>query len=68
MKNSLFITGQKFKVIEPTKDTAFGIGSLGFVSFLEKMDSSFMNVAQLQTTIIRKGKGGKHFPLQRRRS
>lgn len=59
MKNNLLRTGQKFKVIPPTNDTSFGPGSLGFMSYMEKLDGSFMNLAQMKATIIRRGKTGK---------
>lgn len=59
MRNNLFATGHKFEVVDPTDDTTYTVGSQGFMSYIEKTDSSFMNVAQLRTIMIRRGKGGK---------
>lgn len=60
MKNNLFIPGTKFIVVDPTQDGTFNVGSTGFISYLEKIDGSFMNVAQCRAAMTRRGKGGKN--------
>jgi hypothetical protein len=60
LKNALFTSGTKFKVVDPSKDSTYGVGTQGFISFIEGLDSSFMNVAMSKVVIIRRGKGGKN--------
>jgi hypothetical protein len=60
LKNILFAAGAKFKVVSPSNDSTYGVGTLGFISYIESIDPSFMNVAMTYAIIIRRGKGGKH--------
>lgn len=59
MKNNLFRTGQKFTVVEPSEDSTYPVGSTGFMSFVERHDQSYMNLAQVRTVMVRRGKTGK---------
>lgn len=59
MKHNLIETGRPFQVVEPTEDSTFGVGTTGFFSYVDKNDSSFINLAMVRTVIIRRGKGGK---------
>jgi hypothetical protein len=51
--------GTMFKVTSPTKDSTFGVGTLGCISHVEGSDRTFPNVIYYNVVIIRRGKTGK---------
>lgn len=52
-------TGTTFEVVAPTKNTTFGIGTKGVVSYVEGYDKDFKNVVYYKVIIMRRGKAGK---------
>jgi hypothetical protein len=59
LTSQIFNTGTKFVVMEETKDSTFGPGTTGFISFVKGYDQDFSNVVYLNTVVIRRGKSGK---------
>lgn len=51
--------GIMFKVIKPTKDSVFGIGTTGFIGYVKGQDQDFPNVIFYKIIITRRGKSGK---------
>lgn len=59
LKSQIFRVGTKFIVTENTKDSLFGPGTMGYISFVKGRDQDFSNVVYLKTVMIRRGKTGK---------
>lgn len=51
--------GTMFKIIKPTKDSSFGVETLGFISHVEGSSKNFPNVIYYNVVIIRRGRTGK---------
>lgn len=51
--------GTMFRVVKPTKDSVFGIGTTGFIGYVKGQDQNFSNVVFYKVIIMRRGKGGK---------
>jgi hypothetical protein len=51
--------GIMFRVIKPTKDNVFGIGTTGFIGYVKGQDQDFPNVVFYEVIITRRGKSGK---------
>ena len=58
LTSKLIAPGTKFIVTEDIKDSTFGPGTIGMMSYIVKKDASFENVAHAYVAIIRRGKGG----------
>lgn len=58
LTSNLLAPGTKFVVTDDIKDSTFGPGTAGIMSYIEKKDVNFENVAHALVTIIRRGKGG----------
>lgn len=59
LTSQIFNTGTKFIVTDDTKDSTFGPGTVGFVSYVKGHDQDYPNVAYFNAAIIRRGKTGK---------
>jgi hypothetical protein len=59
LASQIFPTGTKFVVTDETKDTTFGPGTTGFVSYVKGRDQDFANVLHYRIVTIKRGKGGK---------
>jgi len=59
LKSNIFDTCIKFRISDKIKNPAHLSGSMGFISYLDGLDDSYQNVADINTVIIRKGKTGK---------
>ncbi len=59
LNSQIFTTGTKFIVTENTKDSTFGPGTTGFMSYVKGHDQDYPNVVYLQTVILKRGKNGK---------
>jgi hypothetical protein len=57
--SQIFNTGTKFIVTDDTKDSTFGPGTIGFVSYIKGPDQDYPNVVYINAAIIRRGKTGK---------
>ena len=57
--NNIVRPGTMFKVVKPTKDGVFGIGTTGFIGYVKGQDQDFPNVVFYKVIITRRGKGGK---------
>jgi hypothetical protein len=57
--SNLLIPGTKFVVTEDVKESTFGPGTTGFLSYMKNSDSDYEDVANVVVSIIRRGKGGK---------
>ena len=58
LTSKLVAPGTKFIVTSDIKDSTFGPGTIGIMSYIIKKDANFENVAHAYVTIIRRGKGG----------
>ena len=59
LTSQIFSTGTKFVVTDDTKDSTFGPGTTGFISYIKGYDQDYSNVVYLNTVIVKRGKGGK---------
>ena len=59
LQSCLFEAGAKFVISENIKDSTFGPGTVGFVSYIDGLDDSYQNLAKITAAIIRRGKTGK---------
>lgn len=59
LQSCLFEAGAKFAVSEFIKDSTFGPGTTGFVSYIDALDESYQNLAKVVVATIRRGKSGK---------
>ena len=59
LTSQIFNTGTKFIVTEDTKDSTFGPGTVGFISYVKGHDQDYTNVVYLNAIIIKRGKTGK---------
>ena len=59
LTSQIFNTGTKFVVTDDTKDSTYGPGTVGFVSYVKGHDQDYTNVVYLNTVIIKRGKTGK---------
>lgn len=57
--SQIFNTGTKFIVTDDTKDSTFGPGTVGFVSYVKGHDQDYSNVVYINAAVIRRGKTGK---------
>jgi len=58
LTSKLMAPGTKFIVTDDVKDSTFGPGTIGIMSYLIKKNANFENVAHAHVVIIRRGKGG----------
>lgn len=59
IKSQVFATGTKFTVTDETKDSTFGPGTTGFITYVKGRDQDFGNVIYYRAAIIKRGKTGK---------
>jgi len=59
LDSNLFTPGTKFVVTDDVKESTFGPGTTGFISYMKNADSVYEDVANVVVSIIRRGKGGK---------
>lgn len=59
LESNIKSPGTFFEVIEPTKDTTFGPGTRGIISYLHGFDRDYRNVAYIRFITLRRGKTGK---------
>lgn len=59
LSSQIFTAGTKFIVTDATKDTTFGPGTTGFVSYVRGRDQHFSNVFYYRIVTTRRGKAGK---------
>lgn len=57
--NNILQPGTMFEVVKPTKDTTFGVGTLGVISYIEGYGQEFPNVVYYKIVTMRRGKTGK---------
>lgn len=57
--SQIFNTGTKFVVTDDTKDSTFGPGTTGFVSYVKGHDQDYSNVIYLHAVVLKRGKTGK---------
>ena len=59
LRSKVFSAGTKFIVSEDTKDTIFGPGTTGFISYINGADRDYPNVIHYRAVITKRGKAGK---------
>ncbi len=59
LTSQIFNTGTKFVVTDDTKDSTFGPGTTGFVSYVKGHDQDYSNVVYLNAVVLKRGKTGK---------
>ena len=59
LASNLLTPGTKFAVTDDVKESTFGPGTTGFMSYIKNADSDYEDVAHAVVSIIRRGKGGK---------
>lgn len=57
--SNLLIPGTKFVVTNDVKESTFGPGTTGFMSYMRSADNDYEDVANMVVSVIRRGKGGK---------